>query len=301
MNIVTIGGGKGQSTLLRALRDSGHRLTAIVSVMDDGGSSGKMRELHGIVPPGDLRRNLAALAPDDSVYDRWNERDANGDPIGNLEILKSIQEHNGDIGAGLVSLESKLNLTHRVLPVSINPSGLIAEYNDGTTLVHGETHIDVPRHDSNLHIRRLTIQPPVDLYEPARLAIKQADVVVLTMGDLYTSIIPNLLVNDMAQALSEAGMPVVYICNRATKQGETHGFSSGDFANEIQRYLSPAILTHVIADDNSVPASQDVEIVKYEPAAGPSWTAVALATSDKPGRVDGLLAAQALLRLCATF
>ncbi len=300
MNIVTIGGGKGQSTLLRSLRSSKHDITAVVSVMDDGGSSGQLREEFDIVPPGDLRRCLAALSSDADLLDRWNARDENNHAVGNLIILEAIQKQ-GDAGQALLSLAKEYDVRGRVLPVSTELATLVAEYDDAATVVHGETNIDIPHHDSQLHVKQLRIEPVVQVYPGASEALGEADCVVLTMGDLYTSILPNLLVAGVTEALAESGRPIVYICNRSTKQGETHGFSSADFAREVQRYLGDAKLTHVIADDNSVPAPKGVEVVRYEERAGVKWLPTPLAVKGEPVLVAGDLAAEALLRLCESF
>ncbi len=299
MNIVTIGGGKGQSELLRFLKMYDFSITSIVSTMDDGGSSGVIRTEQKIIPPGDIRRCIAALAEDSTLADRWNARDTNGHAVGNLEIVQAIQDE-GSVMEAIKKLSLKYNVKGCVLPVSLNLVSLVARYDDGR-VVHGESAIDEPEIDFDSHVQELRLNIPAVPTPGVLEAIVEANCIVFTMGDLYTSILPNLLVQGIPEAIAHSKARVLYVCNRTTKHGETHGFTSTSFIVEMNRYLSPGALDTIIIDDGSVVVPSDSEAVIVEDADDVELIQVDLSDPQKPERVTGAKAAAQIYDICASL
>lgn len=260
-SIVVIGGGTGSYTVLRGLKNYTNDLTAIVSMFDSGGSSGKLRDEFGYLPPGDLRRCILALAPEDGTNDflrklfdyRFEKGNGLTDhSLGNL-ILTAATEINGDNLLKAIEDVSKLfRLKGKVLPVSLDNCILCAELENGT-VIKGETHIDVPKHDPSLRIKRIFTEPDAYALVNCTDAIKSADIVVIGPGDLYTSIIPNLLVKEISEALQETKAKKVYVCNVMTKYGETnHGkdknFTAKDFISEMEKYIPKGIIQYIVCN-----------------------------------------------------
>ena len=242
--IVVIGGGTGAYTALRGLKQYTHKLTAIVSMFDSGGSTGRLRDEFGFLPPGDVRRCILALAPETEstkiLRELLSYRFSKGNGLsqhsfGNLWLtaLRDI------LGSELSAIEYLSDLFHiqgRVLPVTLDNSHLCAELVDGT-IITGETNIDIPKHNGALRIKKLCLDPQAHALAAALQAIEEADLIVLGPGDLYTSLLPNLLVQGIREALVHAHAKKVFVCNVMTKWGETHGFSVADFVAEVEKYL----------------------------------------------------------------
>src|SRR6266567_2389006 len=254
--VVTIGGGSGTFSLLSHLKKHPFKITAIVTMSDSGGSSRMlMDEFRRQLTLCDLRVSLVALARNGALWrevfmhrfeqsDEMDEgeqrRGVRGHSLGNL-ILKGLQDiNNGDLLLAIEDAQELLNTAGRVLPVTLAQTSLCADLEDDTTIC-GETNIDT-RGVNNLNdlspIKQLRLIPP-DAPGCAQSirAIRRADTIVIGPGDLYTSLIPNLLVPDITRAVRESDAEKVYICNLMTKHGETDGFKASDFVNEIHRYL----------------------------------------------------------------
>jgi uncharacterized cofD-like protein len=295
--IVTIGGGSGQPQLLAGLREHDVDLTAIVTMMDNGGSSGVLREERGVLPPGDIRKCIVALAQDsDQLAKEWNVRDKEGHAAGNFTILQALKEH-GSWQKAIDALSAEHNVRGRVLPVTTESTHLLATLENGEQ-VRGEEAIDVPAHDANLHIATLELDPPVETTQEVREAIAEADCIVLTMGDLYTSVIPNLLTGGVTQALAQTDAPIVYVCNRTSKPGETHGFTTASYARVLSDYLAPAELSHMVIDDETVAHPSKELHVAPEMVDGVEVIATDLTNPEVPLYIDGKKAAQAIINLC---
>jgi len=261
--IVVIGGGTGTYTVLTGLKKHPVELTAIVSMVDSGGSSGRLRDEFGILPPGDIRRCLLALSnlPLEKVslrqlfeYRFNNANGLQGHSFGNL-LLTALTEITGREDLAIKEAEKILDVEGRVLPVTLGNSSLCARLEDGT-IIKGETNIDIRRVRPELKIIDVFLDPPVKIFRESRKAILGADLIVLGPGDLYTSVIPNLLVEGVNQAIAEAKGELIYVCNLMTKHGETDGFSASDFIREILRYLKEAkekLRTVLLNGDFSVP------------------------------------------------
>ena len=245
--IVVIGGGTGTYTVLTGFRDFPVDLTAIVSMFDSGGSSGRLRDEFGILPPGDVRQALLALSklPVDKLilrqlldYRFSNGIGLKGHSFGNL-LLTALTEITGRSDLAIEQAAKILDVQGQVLPVSLDNCHLCARLEDGT-IIKGETNIDIRRVRPQLKILDVFLDPPARIFSGAKKAILEADLIILGPGDLYTSTIPNLLVEGVCQAISRSQAKVFYVCNLMTKHGETDGFLVSDFIREIQRYLGSA-------------------------------------------------------------
>jgi len=247
-HIVVIGGGTGLSTLLRGLKGHTDNLTAVVTVFDDGGSSGRLRRELGILPPGDIRDCLVALAESEPLMTRLFEYRFQGGALeghafGNL-FIASLTGVTGDLESAVKETSKVLNIRGRVLPSAAQDVVLWAEFTDGTT-VEGESQITRARK----RIRRVGLKPADVAPLPEVLqAIADADLIVLGPGSLYTSVIPNLLVGGVAAAIRASRALRVYVCNVMTQPGETDGFSASDHVRAVRDLVGPDVMTHALVN-----------------------------------------------------
>ena len=258
-HIVVIGGGTGVFVALTGLKKYPYSLSAIVTMADDGGSSGVLREEFGILPPGDVRRALVALSSSSQIlaqlftYRFPKEGTLKGHSLGNL-FLTALEQITGDFQKGVDEAAQVLQVKGKVIPVTLTPVYLEAKLENGQ-IVKGETHIDIPQHDGSLRIKKLFLHPQAQINKIARQAIKEADAIVIGPGDLYTSIIPNFLVKGVKEAIKQSSAKKIYVCNTMTKYGETHNFAAQDFIREIEKYLGKGILDYVIVNTTKPRAS----------------------------------------------
>ena len=247
--IVVVGGGTGLSTLLRGLKEYSSNITAIVTVADDGGSSGRLRREIGVLPPGDIRNCLAALADEEELLtELFQYRFEAGDGLaghsfGNL-FLTVMSEITGDLEQAATASSKVLAISGKVLPSTLSDVSLWAEMQDGR-VIEGESNIPIAKG----RIRSIGCIPPNPPALPAALcAIEDAEYIIIGPGSLYTSIIPNLLVPDIRDAIANADVPRIYVCNIMTQPGETEGYSVADHIREIDRIskrkLFDAVLVH---------------------------------------------------------
>ncbi|MDR5708575.1 MAG: YvcK family protein [Armatimonadota bacterium] len=240
--IVAIGGGTGLSTLLRGLKAYATHLTAVVTVTDDGGSSGRLRRELGILPPGDINDCLVALAEVEPVMTRlfqhrFDRGDLAGHSFGNL-FLASMVGVGGDLVSAVRLASRVLAIRGQVLPATADQAVLGAEFADGT-VVEGESAIPQVRKA----IRRVYLNPPNVRPVPEVLeALAEADLILLGPGSLFTSVLPNLLVPGIAEALRKVSAPVVYIVNVMTQPGETDGFRASDHVRMVVEHLGPGVV-----------------------------------------------------------
>lgn len=246
--VVVIGGGSGSSNLLKGLKKLTPNISAIITMFDNGGSSGLLRREFGYPPFGDLRQCLLALGEDSaevqgirSALDFRFSGDSglNGHSVGNL-LLAALTSVNNDLEQAISELSAFLKVTGRVIPVTLEKAELCATLEDGRVIT-GESAIDL-RGDELPAIRDIFLDHSVSVNPRAVEAILTADIVVLGPGDLYTSILPNLLPDGMIDALAATNGRRVYVCNLMTKRGETDGFLTSDFVKQVSRYLYPASL-----------------------------------------------------------
>ncbi len=260
-HIVLIGGGTGNFTLLRGLREYDVDLTSIVTVFDSGGSSGILRDEFGILPPGDVRKSLVALAGEEEhiLRELFNFRfegngSLKGHSFGNLFLL-ALTKITGSEAEAIKQAAKILKVKGKVLPVSLNHADVCAELDNGTVIV-GETAIDLRGKGSS--IARLFLSSKSYLCEETRHAIENADLIVIGPGDLYSSIIPNLLVSGMSEALRASKAHKAYVCNLMTKPGESEGYTASRFASEIVRYANTTL--NSIVCNTKIPAPEALEL-----------------------------------------
>ena len=273
--IVAIGGGTGLSTLLRGLKESTSNLTAIVTVADDGGSSGVLREQLGIPAVGDIRNCIVALADAEPLMGRLLQYRFPGDPsaslgghaVGNLLIAAMTAVEGGDFEEGVRQVSRVLAVRGQVLPVSPTPLTLHARRGDGTQ-VDGQSLIG-----GTTDIERVWLTPDdVRASEDAIHAIAEADLIVLGPGSLYTSILPSLLLPEIQAALADSPALRVFVCNVATQRGETAGYDLADHVEALVRHMAPGLIDVVLANNQfgaRVPEGWAAESVRLRwPPAG---------------------------------
>lgn len=241
--IVCIGGGTGTYQVLLGLRKYPVDLAAIVTMSDSGGSSGRLREELGILPPGDVRRALMALSSFrlrkntmKQLFEfRFNNGELAGHSLGNL-LLAALIQITGREDLAISEAAKILEISGQVLPVTTDKTELRVILVDGT-IIRGEKNIDFRQIKPNVPIKKAYLSPKGKIFSGAKKAISEADLIVLGPGDLYTSIVPNLLVSGICQAIECSKGKIVYICNLMTKHGETDGFPASSFIREIKKYL----------------------------------------------------------------
>jgi uncharacterized cofD-like protein len=249
--VVVLGGGHGQSSILRGLKSYTSNLTAIVTVADDGGSSGRLRRDLGILPPGDFRNCIAALSNDESLVTRLFQyrftqgAGLNGHSFGNL-FISAMATVTGSFEAGLKESSQVLAVQGHVIPCTLQAVTLVADVReaDGTsTRVWGESQI--PK--ASRCIMRVGLEPDhPPAYPGALRAILNADMIVVGPGSLYTSILPNLLVPEIVQAIRTVNVPKVYICNVATQVGETDDYTVEDHLKALEVHLGPGFFSAIV-------------------------------------------------------
>jgi uncharacterized cofD-like protein len=271
LNVVALGGGTGLSTLLRGLKEYVTRrrddpanlqrplsdLTAIVTVTDDGGSSGRLRRENRILPPGDIRNCMVALSQDEALLGRLFQyrfhagRGLIGHNFGNL-FLAALTHVTGDFAEAVRVSSKVLAIRGRIFPSTVSNVSLVATM-EGGGKVHGETRITASRNP----IKKLMLLPRTVRPLPKALeAIQRADLILLGPGSLYTSILPNLLIPEIANAIAKSKAPRVYIANLMTQPGETSGYALADHLRAIQRHAPHRVIDWVVA--NRQPVSPEV-------------------------------------------
>ncbi len=248
--IAAIGGGTGLSTLLRGLKNYSANLTAIVNVTDNGGSSGRLRENLGMLPPGDIRNCLVALADTEPLMEKLFQyrftagEELKGHSLGNL-FLAAMTEILGFEGA-LAAAGKVLAVKGNVMPVTLAKLTLAALFADGSE-VYGESQITAEKGS----IRKLRLEPAdSSIYPAAEQAIMSADIVVVGPGSLYTSVLANLLVPGVTDALQRSSARKIYVCNVMTQPGETDGFSASDHLHAIFEHVGGQVFDSVIVNSN---------------------------------------------------
>ncbi|MBC8014643.1 MAG: YvcK family protein [Sporomusaceae bacterium] len=254
--VAVIGGGTGLSVLLRGIKSVTGNITAIVTVADDGGSSGRLRDDFNMIPPGDLRNCLVALADTEPLMEKLFQHrfggtgDLAGHNFGNL-FIAAMTEVLGDVEQALKESSKVLAVRGRVLPASIQKVRLQAEMTDGS-IVDGESQIPL----ANKRIHRVHLQPKdVMPVESVLETIRDADAVILGPGSLYTSVLPNLLVQGVADTLRQSQAVKIYICNVMTQPGETDGYSASEHVKAILDHVGAGVIDYVVVNSHNVAAN----------------------------------------------
>jgi uncharacterized cofD-like protein len=266
--IVIIGGGTGLPVLLRGLKQYPVDITAIVTVADDGGSSGRLREDMHIPPPGDIRNVLAALSDVEPLVEEMfqhrfkTSNELSGHSLGNL-ILAAMTSITGNFVHAIQEMSKVLNVRGKVLPAANQSVILNAEMEDGT-FVSGESKIPY----SGKKIKRVFLSPDHIRPLPESIqAIRQADLIIIGPGSLYTSILPNLLVPRLGDEVCRSAAKKIYICNLMTQAGETHGFTASDHVKAIYDHMNCAFIDTILVNNEEIPA--EVQLRYNEELADP--------------------------------
>ena len=269
--IVAIGGGTGLGVLLRGLKEYTNNITAVVTVADDGGSSGRLREELGLMPPGDIRQCLAALADSESLMQDLMEyrfsrgQGLQGHSLGNLLIAAMADLNGGNFERGVNDLSEVLRVRGRILPSTLTDVRLAALMTDGS-IVRGESRI----RSAGKPIARVLIEPRhVSANNEAVKELLAADMIVFGPGSVHTSVLPNLLVGDIATAVRASSAVKVYVCNVATEPGETDGYSLADHVTSITAHVGPGLFQYTLVNSNTrlgVQPGSGSRIVECDPA-----------------------------------
>ncbi len=310
LHVVALGGGTGLSTLLRGLKefvtrrrdDSGNvrqpisDLTAIVTVTDDGGSSGRLRRENRILPPGDIRNCMVALSQDEALLGglfQYRFHAGNGlvgHNFGNL-FLAALTHVTGDFAEAVRVSSKVLAIRGRIFPSTLSNVSLVATLRNGRK-VNGETRISASKNP----IKKLTLLPRTVRPLPKAIqAIEEANLILLGPGSLYTSILPNLLIPEIANAIAKSKAPRVYIANLMTQPGETSGYALGDHLRAIQRHTQKGIIDWVVANRGAI----SPEVAKRYRAQGAEPVAVDIPDLQKLGYrvvLDNLLEEHGVIR-----
>jgi uncharacterized cofD-like protein len=250
--VVVIGGGTGLPSAIKGLKAYTTNLTAVVTVADDGGSSGRLRRDLGVLPPGDLRNNIAALADDENLMTqlfqyRFKEGALDGHAFGNL-FISALSGVTGSLESALIETERVLNIHGRVLPATLHDVHLSADVvvNNTRHTIAGESNITA----AGGRIERLSLVPEdIEAYQGSVQAILDAEIIVIGPGSLYTSILPNLLVNGIAEALRATSAYKIYVCNIAMQPGETTDFTVADHVLALEKHVGRGMFQVVLAND----------------------------------------------------
>lgn len=249
-SIVVIGGGTGTFAVLNGLKAYPVDLTAIVTMMDSGGSSGKLRDELGVLPPGDVRQCLVALATSSLLMRelfsyRFDEGDLKGHTFGNL-FVSALEKTTGSMEKAIEEIGKILRIQGQVVPVTYDKTELCVQLADGKTIV-GETHIDeVEKKVKRPKITKAFLSDKVKVNPKAVTAITNADLVLIGPGDLYTSLVPNLLVTGMTDALAQTKAKKIFVLNLMTKYGQTTNYTAQDHIKDLEQYLGEKIIDAIL-------------------------------------------------------
>ncbi len=306
-HVVVIGGGHGLATLLRGMKGFTRNITAIVTVADDGGSSGKLRESKGMLPPGDIRNCLAALSSDEDLISQLfqyrfspQEEGLEGHSFGNL-LISALSEITGSFERAVVEAGRALSVYGQVVPSTLHDVRLVADkslpHMRREVRIKGESLIP----ETKGKVRRLWLEPNnPPAYPTAIKALLQADMIVIGPGSLYTSILPNLLVPDITAAIRASSALKVFICNVTTQPGETDNYNCGDHIKAIEDHVGRGIVNLVVSNcETTAKLPEGITWVEALPELDEDFAVYRsdLIDPEKPDRHDGTKLAQALIDL----
>jgi len=312
--VVVIGGGHGLSTILRGMKQYTSNITAIVTVADDGGSSGRLRRELGVLPPGDFRNCIAALADDEALITQLfqyrfasggsggNGSALDGHSFGNL-FISAMVEVTGSFERAIVEAGRVLAVQGRVLPSTLQDVTLVADLQAeaaGVSRVSGESRIS----EHGGAIERVYLTPETaPAFPDAVRALLEAELIVAGPGSLYTSVLPNLLVQDIRRAVAASRACKVFVCNVATQRGETDGYSVGDHVAALEAHVGAGLFQVIVANDNldvAFDAPKGVEMVRLDTPRDAAYQLVTADLVDQahPWRHDSDKLARTLMPLC---
>ena len=297
-NIVTIGGGTGGFTLLSGLKNYPFNISAVVSMADDGGSTGRLRDELGVLPPGDIRQCLVALSEESQILrDLFNYRfeagDLEGHTVGNL-FLSALEKINGNFSQGLEVAMKILKIKGEVIPVTNDDTRLVMKLKNGEML-KGEAAIYQTDKISDNGVENIILDPRAKANHKAIDRIKKADIIVIGPGGIYCAIIPNLLVKGISEAIVKSKAKIIYVANLVGKKGQTENLRMDDYADLVNRYLKSDRINYVLR--NSKRPSSVLE-QKY---TSKGENLVEFSPLDRSNRSYRIIEADLLSRKAATF
>jgi len=269
-SVVTIGGGTGHFVLLSGLKKYDIEITAIVSMADDGGSTGVLRDEMGVLPPGDIRQCLVALSEDSEMLRnlfsyRFENGSFSGHTFGNL-FLSALEKINGNFVDGVKEASKILRVRGRVLPVTEEQMHLLVVLKDGTE-IEGERALDGDERISKIGVQSVSLKEKVNAYDPALKAIENSDTIIIGPGDLYGSILPNFLISEISDAVKKNNAEVLYVTNLTNKKGQTEGFGIGEYVAAIESYIGKGRINTIIAN-NEMPSEDATRAYEKQEGAG---------------------------------
>jgi uncharacterized cofD-like protein len=268
-NIVCLGGGTGTSMVLSGLKKYPLDLTAVVTMFDNGGSSGKLRKELGVLPFGDIRQCLVSLARKSSLIDFFNYRfktgALKGHNLGNL-LITAASQTGENIEKGIDKIGSILDVKGKVLPVTLENTNIMAVLKNNQK-ISGEDNIVKFRYLSKIGIKKLFLEPKVKVNPGVISAIKKADLIIIGPGKFYTSIISNFLIKEVPQAIKKARAKKVFVCNLMTQTGNTDNFKAEDFIKILEKYLGRKTIDYVVFNIGKLSKEQLKEVKKVFPGA----------------------------------
>ncbi len=255
LNVVTIGGGTGHFALLSGLKKYKLNVTAVVAMSDDGGSTGVLRDELGVLPPGDLRQCLVALSEADELVrelftHRFSQGSLKGHNFGNL-FISALEQVSGSIERAVEGAGDVLKIRGEVLPVTLDTTKLVVTLTDGTVL-HGEHAVSESKDVHRIGIARMELTPNARLNPKVARALRQADLIVIGPGNLYASILPNLIVPGMIEALVSAHAHTVFVTNLMNKKGHTDGFDCARYVEEVEKHAGKRCIDVVLYNTGKV-------------------------------------------------
>lgn len=257
-NVVVIGGGTGTYVVLSALKNYPVNLTAVVSMMDSGGSTGRLRDQYGVLPPGDIRQALVALSEESKIWRelftyRFAGGDLDGHNFGNI-FLATIEKISKSLPKAITLSQKLLKTKGSVLPASLDKTQLHAKLEDGT-VISGEHQIDEIGNKWEFPVKRIVkiwSAPKAKLNPQVRLALQKADFIILGPGDLYTSLLPNFLVTGMSECVVKSLAQKIFVVNLMTKRGQTDDFKASDFIVELKKYIRGLKLDFILVNKGKI-------------------------------------------------
>jgi uncharacterized cofD-like protein len=266
VKIAVIGGGTGSFTMLSSLKRYTNQIAAIVSMADDGGSTGVLRDELGTLPPGDVRQCLVALSDSPKVRElfeyRFDTGTFSGHSFGNI-LLTALEKITGDFSEAVETASEILRINGVVIPATLDNVRLKMEWADKSLILHGERVIDEGHFTHDPRQATLSLTPDASANPMAISAIEQADIVVIAPGDLYTSLGPLLVIDGIGEALRNSKAKKIYVANLVSKKGQTDGFTVSDHANEIERFVGVPMLDYVLFNQEA-PSEEVAKLYEEE-------------------------------------